>query len=307
MTGNNSSSPPPPQPVPLDPMVLMERFVKAMELTAGNRFKTNEPSTYDGTMDANVIDSWIDAVERYATVQGWSDDQTGLYAVTLLRGRANNWFRSTRKEKDALPGWLTLKRTLIAFFRPDDTTLIARDRLACLRQHSDLRTYIDQFIDIKLALPTMTDDDAADRFTRGLKDPKLRVHLRQIGTHTLNDAIHSAIAFTAGEERYNYTPTRRTQQYVDDPMDIDLLDDIHAMNNYSKKRQLNNTQYNNRSNSYNRNNNRFNYNNNNYNNSNITCYYCNKKGHIKSLCPTRRADIKALDEKRQRQYRKDFH
>jgi len=312
MSGNNNTTAGGTPANTIDPMVLMERFVKAMELTAGNRFKTNEPSTYDGTFEATVIDSWIDAVERYTSIQGWDDAQIGLYAITLLRGRANAWFRSTKKPDEPNPGWLELKRTLITFFRPDDTTLIARDKLACLRQNSDLRTYIDQFIDIKLAIPTMPDDDAADRFTRGLKDPKLRIHLRQNGIHSLNEAIHSAIAFTSGEERYSYTPVRRTQQYMDDPMDIDMLDDINSMNNYNKKRPFNNSnnnQYNNRSNNFNRNNNRFSNNNsnNNYNNNNITCYYCNKKGHIKSLCPTRRADIKALDEKRQRQFRKDFH
>ncbi|CEP17360.1 hypothetical protein [Parasitella parasitica] len=85
--------------------------------------RIKEPDTYDGSRSAAVIDSWIQAVERYANFHSLNDSRTGLLAITLLRGRADAWYRSLKHDvKDPL-GWLELKRELIDFFRPDNATL----------------------------------------------------------------------------------------------------------------------------------------------------------------------------------------
>lgn len=293
---------------PIDPMALIERLVAAMEKSAGNKFRTNEPSTYDGTRDALVIDGWIRAVERYGDIQNWDDTQIGNYAVTLFKGRADAWYRTIEPAEDETPlGWLAIKRSLIQFFRPENSVLVARDKIAVLRQDSDLTHYINTFMDLKLAIPDMHDGEATDRFVRGLRDGRMRSHIRQYQVNSLTEAIHTALAFDAGEERRYTTMPRRTQQYVDDPMDIDAIDDVYAVNS---RRRYGNNRFNNsgnfRSNNANMRNNNGNIRFNN-NNSGITCYYCNKKGHVKALCPVRRMDIKALDENRQKQHKKDFH
>lgn len=286
---------------PVDPMALIERLVAAMEKSAGNKFRTNEPPSYDGTRDALVIDGWIRAVERYGDIQTWDDTQIGNYAVTLFKGRADAWYRTIEPASDEKPlGWLAIKRSLIEFFRPENSVLVARDKIAVLRQDSDLTTYINTFMDLKLAIPDMNDGEATDRFVRGLKDGRMRSYIRQYQVNSLTEAIHTALAFDAGEERRYTTIPRRTQQYIDDPMDIDAIDDIYAMNN--RRRFGNNNRFSNNGNS------RFSSNNMRLSNNNsITCYYCNKRGHVKALCPVRRMDIKALDENRQKQHKKDFH
>lgn len=272
------------------------------------RIRMPEPPTYDGTRDTLVVDGWVRSVERFSDFHKWDDGKTFRFAVTLLRTRADAWFRTMEINNEPITSWLELKRELVTFFRPENSVRIARDKLRNIRQTSDLTTYINEFMDLRLNIPGMNNEEAADRFIHGLSLSRMRSHVRQNDCDTLQEAIKSALSFDASEyEKYNYRPTRRQQpQYVDDPMDIDMIDELNAMNPRNRRFNSNNQRnYNNRpANRFNNNNNR--YENNTNNSSNVTCYYCHKKGHIRSLCSTRRADIRALDEKHQKSGYKDF-
>ncbi len=326
-----------------DEGITMEVLAKLLEKQSDYRIRMSEPSPYDGTRDALMIDGWVKSVERFSNFHDWDDTKTCRFAVTLLRGRADVWYRTLEAGDDLPTSWLILKRLLIDFFKPDNSTRMARDKLVSLKQTNDLVSYINQFMDIKLALPKMNEEEATDRFVRGLSSRRMRAFIRQNGDDSLQEVIRSALAFdSADRDSYlEYQPMRRQPKYIDDPMDIDVLDEyddeIYAMNsNFRNRRNPNERRYNNNyqqrpnnnynndrptnnynndrrfnnSNNYNnftRNNNRNNNGNNSNSHANITCYYCDKKGHIKSLCPVRRADIKALDNNRQRQSRhKDF-
>ena len=263
MTSGNISS------KSVDPWALVERMVEAMEISAGNRFYLNQPPTFDGTRDAFAVDSWIRSVERYAAAQGWDDSKTGKYAINLFKGRADAWYRSIEPPADKDPhGWLELKRLLIAYFRPEDSVLIARDRIANLKQTGDLPSFINTFMDLKLAIPDMHDSEAKDKFIRALSDPLMRSHLRRTRPENLQEAIHDALSFDAGDENRTFVP-RRTQQYVNDPMDIDLLDEVYAMNDRRRHRGMANRIAGNGS-RYNNGNTRYNNDRSMNNNSNIT-------------------------------------
>lgn len=291
-----------------DDQFTLNALASLLDRQSDYRIRMPEPPTYDGTRDSLVVDGWVRSVERFSDFHKWDDEKTFRFAVTLLRARADAWFRTMEVSGESITSWLELKRELVAFFKPDNSVRIARDKLRNLKQTSNILTYINEFMDLKLNIPGMNDEEATDRFIHGLSLSRMRSHIRQNDCTKLQDAIKSALSFDSSEyENYNYRPARRQQpQYVDDPMDIDMIDELNAMN-FRNRRFNNNNQrsYNNRpSNRYN-NNNR--YSNNDTGNSNVTCYYCNKKGHIKSLCATRRADIRALDEKHQKQSRyKDF-
>lgn len=291
--------------------------MKLLEKQNDYKSKASEPVPYDGIRDAIIIDSWIRAVERFADLQVWDDNKTCRFASTLFRGRADAWYRTIEINEEPVTSWLELKRRLIEFFRPDNAVIVARDKLTVLRQTTDLVTYVSQFMDLKLALPGMNNEESTDRFIRGLTSRPMRAHIRQNNCDNLQEAIRSALFFDSAnkEEVFSSAPVRRPvqQRYVDDPMDLDAIDDtaddIYAINNFVNGRQHNNRRFNNNSyNNRNANSNSYRRNNNNNNhNPNIVCFYCNKKGHIKSLCSTRRADIRALDDNRQRQSRnKDF-
>lgn len=288
-------------------------------LAENKNAKVKEPSTYDGTRDALVIDGWVRSVERYIAFFNWTQEKSYLFASTLMRDRADAWFRTIELEDDAPTTWLELKRLIIEFFRPDNANRMARDRLASLQQTGNLVTYINEFMDIKLAIPTITDDEACDKFVRGLSNQRMRAHIRQYEADTIKDAIHAALSYESAQQEHGvYNPVRSPPTNVtsrriiiDDPMDLDAIDQrfnnrnsnrSFSRSNYGSYRN-NNTSYRNNNFSYRNNGNGYRGNSNNSSRTSPTCYYCQKPGHIKRNCPTRLTDIQKLDDQHSR---KDF-
>jgi hypothetical protein len=273
-------------------------------LTENKQARIKEPNTYDGTRDALLIDGWIRSVERYAAFYQWDSGRTCLLGTTLLRGRADAWFRTIENTDDAPTTWLEFKRLLIEFFRPDNSVRIARDRLAVLKQTGDLVDYINNFMDIKLAIPKMTDEEACDKFIRGLNNEDMRAHIRQYEAETLKAAIQSALSFDSARQQFNFygQPTQGgvsgVRGRVDDPMELDALDQRRGYSTGKRfaggsNGSINGPKY---------------YSNNNRQqsgNSGGKCYYCQKSGHMKRNCKLRLADIRRLDEQHA-QRRQDF-
>lgn len=88
-----------------------------------------------------------------------NDEELGIYALGLLKDKADTWYRTVEKpnEGEASLGWLELKRSLVEFFCPENFELIARDMIAKLTQTGDVNSYINNFMDLKLAIKNMTD------------------------------------------------------------------------------------------------------------------------------------------------------
>lgn len=283
---------------------LIKKFTTAM--MESKQVRVKEPNTYDGTRDALLIDGWIRSVERYINFQGWNNERSFLFGTTLLRDRADAWYRTIELTDEAPTTWLELKRLITDFFRPDNSVRIARDKLAVLKQTGDLVTYINSFMDVKLAIPKMTDDEGCDKFIRGLSSKQMRSHIRQYEANTLKDAIHAALAFDSAQHEDDFvnTTTARTKlKTADDPMELDAIDDRNyqrsnsRFNNFSRNQNLS---------SYSRDRNyRNNYSRGGNTNgpNNTTCFYCHKIGHLKRNCRTRLNDIKKLDDQH---YKKDF-
>lgn len=272
---------------------LIKKFTTAMIDSKQTRIK--EPAFYDGTRDALLIDGWIRSVERYTSFNSWTPERSCLFATTLLRDRADAWFRTIELTDEAPTTWLEFKRLLIEFFRPDNSIRIARDKMAVLTQTNDVVTYINQFMDIKLAIPGMTDEEGCDKFIRGLSSKQMRSHIRQYEANTLKEAIHAALAFDSAQQEGNYyvaRPTAAVREVTsrDDPMDLDYAEGRSRFN----QQRYNNNSFRDTRNNYGRNHNR---NSNGNSGRNTTCYYCHKIGHMKRNCRTRIADIKKLDEK----------
>ncbi|KAG2193453.1 hypothetical protein INT47_004675 [Mucor saturninus] len=293
---------------------LIKKCTTAMTDSKQTRIK--EPEVYDGTRDALIIDGWIRSIERFTTFNSWTPERSSLYATTLLRDRADAWFRTIELTDEAPTTWLELKRLITEFFRPDNSTRIARDKLASLKQTGDLVNYINEFMDVKLAIPTMTDEEGCDKFIRGLTSKMMRSHIRQYDADTLKQAIQAALAFDSAqqEENYSYIPrSSHVKTRIDDPMDLDVAEEINYVRNDNYGRGNNNGYSRNDNNNFSRGNNgnysrnngnNYGRNNGNYNsrngnnnfNSNTSCYYCHKSGHIKRNCRTRLSDIKKLDD-----------
>lgn len=202
------------------------------EVNKNKNIKAKEPEYYYGVRDAVKIDGWISAVETYARIQGMNDEELGLYAVGLLKDKADTWYRTVEKpqESEEALGWLELKRALVEFFCPENFELIARDRIANLKQTGDVNSYINAFMDCKLAIKNMTDEEACDKFMRGLTDVNTAAYVRQYYDGTLRTATKSALTYdSAHHSDVMFRPTARAPvvqqqqaaQYVNDPMEID--------------------------------------------------------------------------------------
>ncbi|KAI8331411.1 hypothetical protein BD560DRAFT_341537, partial [Blakeslea trispora] len=59
----------------------------------------------------------------YTDFHGWGPEKSCLFATTLLRDRADAWYRTLEVSNDTPSTWLEFKRLLIDF--SDQTTLFA--------------------------------------------------------------------------------------------------------------------------------------------------------------------------------------
>jgi hypothetical protein len=73
---------------------------------------------------------------------------------------------------------LELKTELRAYFKPENSTSVARDKMRNLRQTASIAQYVQEFMTIKLSIPRMTDEEAVDKFIAGLKDSAARIHIK---------------------------------------------------------------------------------------------------------------------------------
>lgn len=265
-----------------DISMLIREFTRALQNNGGS-YKTAEPSTYNGARDALIIDSWIRSIERFSEFNQWENVRTKNYALTLLRGRAEAWYRSLEVANDEPNDWATFKKELIDFFRPENSRRLARDKLQNYVQTGSLVDYINGFMDIIVGIPGISDDESCDRFMRGLQDPRTRCHIRQINATTLKAAVHAAISFDSAQFEYvdanQYNGNRYSQRLnnfgnmhkpvqpeINDPMELDALD----FRSRNQNRQGNNG----------------------------ACFYCGNKGHRRANCRIRIQDIKRLDNER---------
>lgn len=252
-------------------------------------------------------------MENYAFFENLNDEQTGIMAVGLLKDKADTWYRTTEKPPAGEPplGWLTLKRLLKEFFCPENSELLARDHMALLTQTGDISTYINNFMDLKLAITDMTDVEACDKFMRGLREGNTVAYVRQYYDGTLKTAIKAALTYDSAHH-FNHqqsmfsspfpgVASHSFQQpqavYHNDgptPMDLDWIDRRQGGGNY--RGGNNNGGY--RGN----NNNRGGKNNSSGGGSSGRCYFCGKTGHIKRNCRERLNEIKRMDETRGRKY-----
>ncbi|KAG1271016.1 hypothetical protein G6F65_012699 [Rhizopus arrhizus] len=153
------------------------------------------PSTYSGERSAAVINLWIQEVERYLSFYSVHPNRWIAYAVTLLRGRSQKWWNHITQKQEEPQTWEKFKHDLEYAFKPSYSEQAARDRLANIKQTSSITEYADAFQDILLDLPRVSDDEALDRFVRGLKD-KARIHVLTREPRSLEEAISSSSTST---------------------------------------------------------------------------------------------------------------
>ncbi|KAG1532466.1 hypothetical protein G6F51_013092 [Rhizopus arrhizus] len=136
--------------------------------------------------------------------------------------------RSAAKQEEPQT-WEQFKQGLEYAFKPTYSEQNARDRLANIRQTSSVSEYVDEFQDILLDLPRVSDDEALDRFIRGLKD-KTRIHVITREPRSLEESIRYAISYDSAQQSGTVIPQRKFEENPNDPMDLSaLVRQINAM------------------------------------------------------------------------------
>jgi hypothetical protein len=127
--------------------------------------KRNPPPTFDGRGSVN---SWLAHIAEYCS--SVSDDQKIAIAVTYLTGSAHDWYIGTKLRSDhSFENFEEFHRAISTRFNPIDKVRAARDKLAKWRQLKSVYVYSQSFLEIVLDIPSITEDEKIDRYSRGLK------------------------------------------------------------------------------------------------------------------------------------------
>ncbi|KAG0975536.1 hypothetical protein G6F57_011275 [Rhizopus arrhizus] len=228
---------------------------------------------------------WTEEVERYHEFNNVPQERRLPYAITLLRGRAQKWWNQLVQRNETLTTWERFKLLLDFAFKPAYSEQAARDKLANSKQVTSVVDYVDNFQDILLDLPRISDDEALDRFVRGLKND-VRIHVITKEPRTLEEATRFAIAYDSARQTGLTVPNGRQEHVLNDPMDLSMLmQQLNAIvkpnrNNYHKQDRFQQKPK-----------------------SNIICYWCNKSGHMIAECRTRLREVREFEQNRIRQNR----
>ncbi|KAG1177351.1 hypothetical protein G6F36_010832 [Rhizopus arrhizus] len=273
---------------------LAQLIASAVATAINNKPENNQnnvripiPSTYGGERSAAVINLWIQEVERYLSFYNVHPNRWISYAVTLLKGRSQKWWNHLIQKQEEPQTWEQFKQGLEYAFKPTYSEQNARDRLANIRQTSSVSEYVDEFQDILLDLPRVSDDEALDRFIRGLKD-KTRIHVITREPRSLEESIRYAISYDSAQQSGTVIPQRKFEENPNDPMDLSAL--VHQIN-----AMIRNNGNNSRYDQQDRRNTRFNRRN------NIICHWCSKPGHVVAECRTRLREIRDFEQSKLKQ------
>lgn len=156
-------------------MAMMAQLLAKQQEPSGFALKLPTPERYDGTRSTKVIENWVASVERYLKLSQYKNNPGvwHTFAASLFSDNAAIWWRKQEEDGVVIDSWQQFVHKLMDEFKPRNAKQAARDRLAALRQTTTIEAYLNEFRDIWLELPSMTEEEAYDRFWRNLA-PRVR-------------------------------------------------------------------------------------------------------------------------------------
>jgi hypothetical protein len=216
--------------------------------------KPAKPKTYDGSRFTDP-DTWLFQFEQYANIVGLTNTEKVQLAATYLEGPAATWWESIYREAEQraaneelnLPTWTEFKQILVATFKPVNSSKMARDKLATLKQKTSVTAYNAEFMQLCIRAGNVSEAEKLDRYVRGLKT-KVRMEVELWEPRTLQQAMTLAQrvdSITWRMEQNSFSNNRspnfaqNVQQHV--PMDLGTVqsepdgigpqtDQLYAMN-----------------------------------------------------------------------------
>ena len=176
----------------------MESTTNAMEATEASapRIKLQQPPVFKGERQGLKVKVWLYQVEKYLELSDILPGNQAFavnYAATLLQGQAAIWWY-TVVQRNAVPTtWPELREAIIKEFIPFDSTISARESLDRLYQTSTVEDYINQFRNLCLTIPDLSQGDMLHRFIHGLKT-QTQMQVKVQRPQTNEEAYHIALA-----------------------------------------------------------------------------------------------------------------
>ena len=223
----------------IDSQEIPDRFVTNRKKPASSGSKSKDvimkPATYDGSV------AWMDYKAHFdacAELNGWTDQQKGLYLSVSLRGQAQGVFGNLESGKH---DYGDLVRALEERFAPPNQTELYRVQLRERRQKaSESMAELGQDIRrlTNLAYPKAPSDVretlAKEQFVDSLVNTEMRLKIKQARPVDLNDAVRHAVeleAFYRAESRQagqGFINTAVSSEQVDDKK---LAEAFSSLNN----------------------------------------------------------------------------
>lgn len=244
------AQPPPQAPTPL-------------AANSSSTMRPVKPETFAGNRDDSV-DNFTFQLDNYfsATNTHEADPQRVYYAATCLRGHALNWWRAEAPNINLHQySWAQFKQDIKWQFKPVSSEVVARDKLAVVKQRNSVAAYTHEFRNIVLDIPNISKEEKIDRYKRGLKwNIRKEVELREITE--FNDIVRIATRLDTMEWNYhrqanNQPPTHDNAPTpsTSSPAPMELGAIQHRPNNRRPSGP---------------------------------CWFCHEPGHIAVNCPTKK-------------------
>ncbi|MCG8048186.1 MAG: reverse transcriptase family protein, partial [Candidatus Thiodiazotropha endolucinida] len=285
-----------------------DRFVSSRRKNTSSAQKTKEVTMKPATFDGSV--AWLDYkahFEACAELNGWSNEQKGLYLSVSLRGQAQGVFGNLGTGKHDYDELVT---ALEERFAPPNQTELYRVQLRERRQKAS-ETMAELGQDMRrltnLAYPKAPSDVretlAKEQFIDALVNSEMRLKIKQARPSDLNDAVRHAVeleAFYRAENKHlgqGFIQTANTNEATDDKgwkqafssLKSSVEEMTKTMNKLLSQQQRD---------TYNRPNNRQSFHNNgnhrpfnahqNGNRQKLKCFICKSDKHLRRDCPQRK-------------------
>jgi hypothetical protein len=186
-------------------------------------YRPEGPPKYHGR-EGEDLEAWIFQLKESDKLFPIGDEmQRVRYVALSLRDTAARWYSAVQmKVPPEIKDWESFITKLRAQFMQMDQKFIARNQMHALQQQGSVREYSVKFRNLHLLIPEMSEEDAIDRYIRGLKDFAWRVWRKKytdldkamIYAEELDLEVRQKHLLSTGSTNSNGKLTRGTQEDV---------------------------------------------------------------------------------------------
>ena len=134
--------------------------------------RANAPEGYDPSKKTDV-DTWLFEMESFfALYPALNGVDKVRNAATFFKGSAAIWWRHLSLTSDILQRpdpWAAFLDAMRSKWRSTNPVRAARDKIFALKQTGSVEEYTHKFLDLKVRISNMSEDEASDKYVRGLK------------------------------------------------------------------------------------------------------------------------------------------